>query len=236
MTVYVVEDEIFQLEDILITLEDLGHKTIGNSDDPFEAQEQIGKLKPDVVLMDIHLNGKQAGVALAKRITNLYKTPVIFTSSETDKAIISDTAEIAPIAYLTKPINDRDLRAALVLAESRNLQQKEIETEAEDIFIKNGNKLVKVPINSILFAHTDTKNYCTIITDDGKKLSIRTSILGLQKLLNHDTFVQTHRAYVINKNKIDFLYETDQAIDIQGHTIPVGRTFKQDLYKLLKVL
>lgn len=238
MRVYVVEDEVFQLEDILITLEALEHEVIGHSDDPFEAQEQIENLKPEVVLMDIHLNGKQAGVALAKRIVKSNNIPIIFTSSETAKDIIVEAAEVSPIAYLIKPINENDLRAALLIAENKNLNNNinQVDLDVHELFVKSGNKLIKVLITSILFAHTDTKNYCTIVTEDGKKYSVRNSILGLQKLLNHEMFIQTHRSYIINWKKVDFFYEVDQTIDIQGHNIPIGRTFKQELYKKLNII
>ncbi|WP_299890093.1 LytTR family DNA-binding domain-containing protein [uncultured Lacinutrix sp.] len=238
MTVYVVEDEVFQLEDILITLETLEYDVIGTSDDPFEAQEQIGELQPEVVLMDIHLNGKQAGVALAKRLVESHNIPIIFTSSEKGKDVIIEAAEVSPIAYLTKPINEKDLRAALLIAESKtsNVQDFEVTSSVDELFIKNGNKLIKVLISSILFAHTDTKNYCTIVTDEGKKYSVRNSILGLHKLLNSEMFIQTHRSYIINWKKVDSLYESDQTIDIKGYTVPVGRTFKAQLYKKINIV
>jgi len=51
MNVYIVEDDIFHLEDIKITLEELGYVCIGSSDDPFEALDQIGVLLPDAVIL-----------------------------------------------------------------------------------------------------------------------------------------------------------------------------------------
>ncbi|WP_062059674.1 LytR/AlgR family response regulator transcription factor [Aquimarina longa] len=238
MNIYIVEDEIFHLEDLKITLEELGYTCIGNSNDPFEAQEQIGKLNPEVVLLDIHLNGKQAGIDLGRRIKTLYNIPTLFTSSDCSPTIISQAADIEPIAYITKPINKKDLQAAMILAEKKisTIKNKNTAEEPSNVFIKSGNKLVKVTIDSILFAHTDSKNYCSLVTSDNKKLSVRYSILGLHKLLNNDVFVQTHRSYIINWRKVNFFYESDQTIEIEGYRIPVGRTFKSDVYKKLKII
>ncbi|SEM10614.1 two component transcriptional regulator, LytTR family [Aquimarina amphilecti] len=237
MNIYIVEDDIFHLEDIKISLEELGYFCIGSSDDPFEAQEQIGELKPDAVILDIHLKGKESGIELGNKIKTLYEIPVFFATSDNDKDVMSKAANINPAAYLTKPINKDDLQAALILAQKQEINSgKNATSEPENIFVKSGNKLIKVNLNSILFAHTDSKNYCSIVTTDHKKLSVRYSILKLSKKLQSLEFVQTHRSYIINWNKIDSLHEYDQTIEIQGHHIPIGRTFKEYIYKRLKVI
>ncbi|MGY3795492.1 LytR/AlgR family response regulator transcription factor [uncultured Aquimarina sp.] len=237
MDIYIVEDNIFHLEDIKITLEELEYNCVGTSDDPFEALEQIGDLMPDAVILDIHLHEKDSGIALGHQIKSLYHIPVFFTTSDTDKNVMNKAAEIHPVAYLTKPIDKDDLQAALILAQKQEvILRNNGGAGKEYIFIKSGNKLVKVHLDSILFAHTDSKNYCTIVTTDHKKLSVRYSILKLSKKLKGLEFVQTHRSYIINWNKIDSLHEYDQTIEIQGHHIPIGRTFKEDIYKRLKVI
>ena len=237
MNIYIVEDDLFHLEDLVISLEELGHSCVGNSSDPFEAQEQIGAIKPDIVLMDIHLNGKQSGIALGKRVKTLYGTPIIFTSSDKNDTIINKAADIEPAAYLVKPINKHDLQAALILAQ-KQLDKKEENPKgtSKTLFIKNGNKLVKVSFDTILFAHTDSKNYCSIVTSDNKKLSVRYSILNLHKLLDPTIFIQTHRSYIVNWENIDSFYESDQTIDIKGNSIPIGRTFKSAVYKKLNII
>ncbi|WP_299188838.1 LytTR family DNA-binding domain-containing protein [uncultured Aquimarina sp.] len=237
MNIYIVEDDIFHLEDIKITLEELGYFCVGSSGDPFEAQVQIGELKPDAVILDIHLNGRESGIALGYKIKTLYEIPVFFATSDNDKDVMSKAATINPAAYLTKPINKDDLQAALILAQKQEINSENNGTnEPENIFVKSGNKLIKVNLNSILFAHTDSKNYCSIVTTDHKKLSVRYSILKLSKKLQSLEFVQTHRSYIINWNKIDSLHEYDQTIEIQGHHIPIGRTFKEYIYRRLKVI
>ncbi|WP_299889139.1 LytTR family DNA-binding domain-containing protein [uncultured Lacinutrix sp.] len=237
MNIYVVEDEIIQLDDILITIKELAHSCVGHSGDPFEVIEQVDALKPDVVLMDIHLNGKKQGISLAKKIKKLSNTQIIYTSSDITTEVISEAADSDPITYLTKPVNKTDLMAALILTKKKIEKTNTIkETLPTEIFIKNRSKLIKIPIESILFAYTDTKNYCTIVTDDDKKFTVRNSIIGLQQLLAHERFIQTHRAYIINWRKVDVFYEGTQSIEIKGNTIPLGRSFKEHVYKRLKVI
>lgn len=239
MKLYLVEDDFFHLHDIKITLEELGYQLIGNSSEVLEILDQIEKLKPDVILMDIHLNGKQEGINLAKRIKQNYNSLIIFTSSDISVETISEAVEIKPISYITKPINKNDLQAALLLAKnhlSNELIIADDTNENDEIYIKSGNKLVKVVLSTILYAFADTKNYCTLIIENDKKLSIRISISSLQKILKKKEFVQTHRAYIVNWNKVESLSEQNQEIIIKGHSVPLGRTYKEEVYKKIKVI
>ena len=240
MKIYLVEDDFFHLNDIKITVQELGHELVGTSCDTLEILDQVENLNPDVVLMDIHLNGKQEGIGLAKRLKMANNSLIIFTSSDVSLTTMSQAVETKPVAYITKPINKNDLQAALLMAQNqlidKNEVQEEITVNNNEIYIKSGTKLVKVVLDTILYAFADTKNYCTLIIENDKKLSIRMSILSLNKILNKNNFIQTHRAYLINWNKMDSLSEQNQEINIKGHSVPLGKTFKENVYKRLKVI
>ena len=227
MNIYVVEDDIFHLEDLKISLEELGYSCIGSSDDPFEAQKQIELLKPDLVIIDICLRGRESGIELGESIQKMYNIPVFFTTSQMDKNTMIRAAEIDPVAYLTKPVSKEDLQAAIVLSANRKETISKPSLDSDKIFIKHGNKLIKVNLDSILYAHVDSKNYCSIITVEGKKFSVRYSIQKLHKQLGRPNFVQTHRSYIVNLEKITAFHESDHTIEIGSHHIPIGRTFKE---------
>lgn len=240
MNIYLVEDDFFHLNDIKITIQELGSELVGNSCDALEVLDQVQKLLPDVVLMDIHLNGKQEGIALAKRLKSLTNSLIIFTSSDVSKATMLEAVETKPVAYITKPINKNDLHAALLMAQNqldvKCENNEQIIVNNDEIYIKSGTKLVKVILDTILYAFADTKNYCTVVIENDKKVSVRMSILSLHKILNKNNFIQTHRAYLINWNKVDSLSEQNQEIYIKGHSVPLGKTFKDEVYKRLNII
>jgi DNA-binding LytR/AlgR family response regulator len=237
MKIFIVEDELFHLEDLKITLEELDHECVGETDDPFEAQELLATVEADVALLDLHLHGKLAGIKLAKRIKTLYGIPIIFTSSDINYEIIKAAVDCNPIAYLTKPINKNDLRAALIMAAKQEPEDDEyLKKEQDTLFIKNGNKLQRVNISDVCYAFTDTKNYCTLVTIAGNKYSLRSSISGLIRTLSKDNFLQTHRAYIINEDHINAINEADHSVEINGESIPIGRSFKQEVYKRLNII
>jgi two-component system, LytTR family, response regulator LytT len=242
MRVLVVEDEKIHLEDILITLEELGHECVASTADPLDALELAEQHRPDVVIQDINLNGKISGIQLAKKIIQLYQLPVIFATSYRDADIMNDALDVKPVTYLTKPVQPGDLQAALLMAQrlittaNTTVPVELQETNDDFIFIKVGDKLQKVNFKDVLLVQTDAKNYCTIITTDDKKYSVRNSILALLSIFPSSNFMQVHRAYIINVQFVDSYIEAEQCIVIKKYDVPVGRTFKENIQQRFKIL
>lgn len=114
--VLIVEDEegiAIHLSSLLkrMNCEPVGMVTFGE-----EAVEQAGRLHPDLVLMDIHLAGKMDGTEAARLIHQEYGTPIIFLSALTGERVLNQAEESEPFAYLIKPIQEPDLRAAIDVA------------------------------------------------------------------------------------------------------------------------
>ncbi len=236
MKIFIVEDEIFQLEDVQIILEELGHECIGHTDDPFEAQERIGDLLPDAVLVDIHLHHRKSGIKLAARLKSLFQIPIIFTTTDQSDETMAEALETEPVTFLTKPIHAGDLKAALMMAQNyAKLQQKSSNIE-DDLYIRHLEKLVKVSMREILYVFSDSKNYCSLIVKGGKKYTFRNSVTGFLKLLDDTHFIQVHRSHVINLNHIQAYHEGNQSIELSGFEVPVGRAYKQELFKRMKIV
>jgi two-component system, LytTR family, response regulator LytT len=242
MRILVVEDEKIHLEDILITLEELGHECVASTADPLDALELAEQHRPDVVIQDINLNGKISGIQLAKKIMQLYQLPVIFATSYRDAATMNDALDVKPVTYLTKPVQPGDLQAALLMAQrlittAAITQPAELqETKDDFIFIKVGDKLQKVNFKDVLLVQTDAKNYCTIITTDDKKYSVRNSIQALLSIFPTVNFMQVHRAYIINVQYVESYIEAEQCIVIKKYDVPVGRTFKESIQQRFKII
>lgn len=243
MKVLVVEDEKIHLEDILVTLEELGHECVASTDDPLDALELAELHRPDVVIQDINLNGKISGLQLAKKMIQLYQLPIIFVTSYKDTATINNALDIKPVTYLTKPIQSGDLQAALLMAqriklfsEIENTTVELQEIKDDFIFIKVGDKLQKVCYKDMLLVQTDAKNYCTIITAEYKKYSVRNSIQNLISILPSPNFLQVHRAYIINVQHVNAYIEAEQCIVLMKYEVPVGRTFKEAVQQRFKVI
>lgn len=114
LRILVAEDESIVALDLISQLQELGHDVVGDVADGLEAVELCGKLKPDLVLMDINmprLNGIKAAWAVKER----YGIPVIIVSGYSDQDLIQDAATAGVSNYLVKPVTTRNLAPAIEL-------------------------------------------------------------------------------------------------------------------------
>lgn len=112
----VVEDEGIIAADLASRLEDLGHEVVGTAATADEACAAASRLKPDLVLMDIVLQGPQTGISAAKRIRDSLDIPVVFVSSHADTATLHSAIGATPFGYVLKPFNERELQIAVEIA------------------------------------------------------------------------------------------------------------------------
>jgi CheY-like chemotaxis protein len=66
-------------------------------------------VRPDLILMDIGLDGMIDGIETARRVRNQYDIPVIFVSSYNDDRRIARALEVSPYGFIIKPFVDRKL-------------------------------------------------------------------------------------------------------------------------------
>lgn len=229
--VFIVEDEFILLEKIKMLLNELNHEIIGYSDNADLALEQIKKSNPDVVLLDIALPGKNNGITIAKQIHERLHIPFIFTTSFSDKETIGEAVLTKPVTYLTKPINKGELSAAIELALTKEVQETVVNDETnitKAFYTKIGNKLIKIDIHTILWLKASIVNYCDVVLDNDKSITVRGSMQKMLRQLPPEKFIQVHRQYVINVDHIDHINIQEQSIQIKNQSIPLGRTYKNN--------
>lgn len=114
--VLIVEDESLVAMEIESALKKSDFETCAVVDDGEKAIELAKKCKPDVVLMDIYLNGHINGIEACKKIKNLYGIPVIFLTAYSDKTTMDEAIGCLPDGYLIKPFRRAELFASVEMA------------------------------------------------------------------------------------------------------------------------
>jgi DNA-binding NarL/FixJ family response regulator len=99
--ILIVEDEMIISMELAQTLRRLGYGIAGQVTKGEDAIELAGKVKPDLVLMDIVLQGEIDGIGAAELIWNRYHIPVIFLTAHSDKATLERAIAIQPSGYLS---------------------------------------------------------------------------------------------------------------------------------------
>jgi len=129
--IMVVEDERIVALDLKGELESLGYDVVGISARGAEAVEHAGRLRPDLVLMDINLEGPMDGTEAARLIREGYRLPVVFlTAYATEKTLERAEASI-PYGYLLKPFELRELEATVRMALARHKIELKVERSEE---------------------------------------------------------------------------------------------------------
>lgn len=114
--VLVVEDERIVSMDIQRRLSDLGYTVAGSAVSGEQAICSAEELGPDIILMDIMLEGAMDGVEAARSINRIFDIPVIFLTAHADERTIERAKSAGAFGYLVKPFLDRDLKLAIEMA------------------------------------------------------------------------------------------------------------------------
>jgi len=126
--ILVVEDEPLVAQDIRLNLEMLGCVVVGETASGSEAVALAGKLRPDLVLMDILLAGEMDGIQAASRILEEFDIPVIYLTAYADEDYLQRAKITDPLGYILKPYTQRELQAVITLALYRSRNERSIQT------------------------------------------------------------------------------------------------------------
>lgn len=111
--VMIVEDEAITAMATGAMLKRLGHKVLAAVGTGQEAINAFRRQRPDLVLMDIRLDGDLDGIETAKLLRRDSDVPVVFVSAFVDDGTRNRAAEAQPFDFLPKPLDEYDLQALL---------------------------------------------------------------------------------------------------------------------------
>ena len=114
--VLVVEDEAVVAMHLRQELTKLGYTIAGVATTGEQALQMIEKVFPDLVLMDIHIQGELDGIETARRIPRYLHIPVIYLSAYSEDTTLKRAGDTHPYGYLIKPFLDRELHATIKMA------------------------------------------------------------------------------------------------------------------------
>jgi signal transduction histidine kinase len=133
--ILVVEDEAIVAEDIASRLENMGYEIVDILATGEEAIAIAKNTQPDLVLMDIILQGKIDGVEAAREIRTHFKIPVVYLTANADDKTLNRAQITEPFGYILKPFKEKELFATIEIALSRhraeiNARQELIKAQA----------------------------------------------------------------------------------------------------------
>lgn len=220
--VLIVEDSGLIAEDIAARLKNHNMEVIGIYAQGEDAIDSLDEAVPDLIIMDIRLAGAMDGISTAQVINENFSIPIIYLSDHVNKDLIERARKTFPASYLQKPFNEGELVRVLEIAFTNWQQRTERNSNIlrNQIFIKEGQSYVKLAYSDIIYLQAE-RAYCNIITESKTYLQSN-NMSYVHAQLNHRDFIQVHRSYVINANRIS---------EIEGNIIRLGTNHKVEMSK-----
>lgn len=185
-----------------------------------EAFEVLKKETVDLAVLDINLGeNEQDGISLGWYIQEKLNLPFIYLTAYENPEIVGRAVATLPYSYLTKPFKSVDLITAVALAIRQSAGK-----HVPKILVKEEDYNVALPIDEINYIESDG-NYLLFYTDE-KVYKYRSTIKQIIGTLPKNVFVQVHRAYVVNKAKIE--KSTPKSVVVKDVVIPVSKNYGGD--------
>ena len=99
--------------ELKMLLEEMGHQVTFNTNLGEEAIQKLEKEVPDLILMDISLEGGIDGIETARRIQALHNIPIVFLTAYVNDDLVERAKSTEPSGYMMKPYNERELQTTI---------------------------------------------------------------------------------------------------------------------------
>jgi two-component system, LytTR family, response regulator len=203
-----------------------------------EATEILRTNKIDLVFLDVNMP-ELSGIKFIKLLN--HKPEIILTTAYSEHAL--EGYQLDVIEYLLKPIYfERFLQAVNKAKDLIDLKAKAQQTsktgtgaitglEGNSFFIKTGpQKITRVNLADILYIES-LHEYIRIHLSK-EKFTIYHSLKNLLDILPSEQFVQIHRSFIVNFNRITVV--EGNTVKVDGVELSVGKNFRDEFLKKVK--
>ncbi|WP_443936760.1 LytR/AlgR family response regulator transcription factor [Pedobacter sp. MW01-1-1] len=189
-------------------------------EDALAAAEFLKHAKVDLLFLDINMPDI-SGIDLFASLTE--KPMVIFTTAYKNFAF--QGFELNATDYLLKPIEYTRFKKAVNKAiEYHEFQEKKhLHASDESIFVYTEYKLVKIPLNDILYIES-LEDYVKIHLSNDSMILTLISLKKILEKLPSETFKRIHRSYVVPIKKVKSILNRKATLT-NGITLPISDTY-----------
>jgi len=237
LKIIIVEDNAILKEDLrLILEEDLGYEVIATADEQSIALEVITTLSPDIVFVDIELkDGKESGIELVKRLSQIKKIAVIYmTSHYKNKLLRSKAFKTEHAEFLNKPVDFN--KTKIEIAIERVIAKNDFQNAQKDYFFIYKKRYIRVNFSDIIFIEATQKGQLIrTVKEDVLYASSMTKFITENW---HESLERIHRSFIINFDKVVASTEGKVFLNNNGNEeeLPVSKPYRAAVKKRLNIL
>ena len=111
--ILIVEDEGVTALALSRVLADLGHEVVGSAASGEDALALARKHRPDLVVMDLQIEGTMDGIEVAQILIDQMDIPSIYLTAYSDTASLERARQTRPLGYLVKPFDIPTLKTSI---------------------------------------------------------------------------------------------------------------------------
>jgi PAS domain S-box-containing protein len=152
-SILIAEDERIVALDLKERLTRLGYVVPAVCGTGDETIREAGRLRPDLLLVDVSLGGSMDGITAAAEVRRQFEIPIVFLTAHSDEPTLSRAKAIEPYGYILKPFEIYELRATIETA----LHKHQMELR-----VRESERLLATTLNNIADAVIATDAECRI--------------------------------------------------------------------------
>ena len=194
---------------------------VGVCEDAIQLNTLLKTQQPDLLLLDIEMP-YLSGLDL---LATLNQPPKVIVTSAYEQYALKGY-ELDVVDYLLKPISfERFLKG---VNKVHDLLARENTPDADaSFFVKSEKQMRKIYLRDILFVEA-LENYVSIYTTSGRVLT-HSTLKRIGESLPDDQFLQTHKSYIINADRVDLV--EGNRLRIESYQIPIARNLRDVVFK-----
>jgi DNA-binding LytR/AlgR family response regulator len=190
--------------------------------DAFEAMVVMEEHSVDLIFLDVNMP-KLSGVNFYKSLP--HKPAVVFTTAYPEFAV--EGFELDAVDYLLKPFSFERFVKAVNKVKDKSQTANTSANSADYILLKADKKIYRTPYDDILYMES-LGDYVKVYLK-GKVLIVTTTLKKLVEELPATEFIRTHKSFIINKSKLEYI-EGNQ-IKIRDQFITIGQSYRDEVLK-----
>lgn len=200
--ILIVEDDVIIAESHKEKLMSFGFNSFSMAVSKEEAIHKLNTESFAFALLDVRLESEFEGVEIGNYITEKINIPFIYLTAHSDFESIKRMVVSKPLAYLSKPIRNPELFAAISLIEHISTPESN-----NELTLTEGNSVIKIDKENFLFAQSSGNYINLTFNDESKSRLIRMSLDNLIENANDPTIIRISRFYVVNASNITELHK-----------------------------
>ncbi|MCW8926880.1 MAG: response regulator [Xanthomonadales bacterium] len=107
--ILIVDDVLIMRNILRVMLENVGHEIIGNAENGQQAVEMFEQLKPDLVTLDIQMEGGDGMTTLGKIMQRYPEARVLMVTAIDQNEVVEEAIRMGAKGYVTKPFQAEDV-------------------------------------------------------------------------------------------------------------------------------